>query len=209
MNIENIAIKDIKPYERNAKKHEKIGVSKMNNSMTIVIKNIKDIKPYEKNPRINDNAVDKVAESIKQFGWKVPIVIDKNNVIVTGHTRYKAAEKLGINEIPCIIANDLTDAQIKAYRIADNKVADFAIWDNKLLLEELADLDNIGEDIFTGFEIGDVFNVFDEKENSPIALNDTGFVYELVLKSEDKEKLKKIEEIWDKMNDGENTNEEK
>ena len=188
---------------------KQIGVSKMDNSMTIVIKNIKDIKPYEKNPRINDNAVDKVAESIKQFGWKVPIVIDKNNVIVTGHTRYKAAEKLGINEIPCIIANDLTDAQVKAYRIADNKVADFAIWDNKLLLEELADLDNIGGDIFTGFELGDVFNVFDEKENSPIALNDTGFVYELVLKSEDKDKLKKIEEIWDKMNDGENTNEEK
>lgn len=202
MNIENIAIKDIKPL-RNERR------CIMNNSMVIVTKNIKDIKPYEKNPRINDNAVDKVAESIKQFGWKVPIVIDKNNVIVTGHTRYKAAEKLGINEIPCIIANDLTDAQIKAYRIADNKVADFAIWDNKLLLEELADLDNIGEDIFTGFEIGDVFNVFDEKENSPIALNDTGFVYELVLKSEDKEKLKKIEEIWDKMNDGENTNEEK
>ena len=112
--------------------------------MVIITKNIKEIIPYEKNPRINENAVDKVAESIKQFGWKVPIVIDKNNVIVTGHTRYKAAEKLGINEIPCIIANDLTDAQIKAYRIADNKVADFAIWDNKLLLEELADLDNIG-----------------------------------------------------------------
>lgn len=181
----------------------------MDNSITIITKKIKDIKPYEKNPRINDNAVDKVAESIKQFGWKVPIVIDKNNVIVTGHTRYKAAEKLGINEIPCIIANDLTDAQIKAYRIADNKVADFAIWDNKLLLEELADLDNIGGDIFTGFEIGDVFNVFDEKENSPIALNDTGFVYELVLKSEDKEKLKKIEEIWDKMNGEDSTNEEK
>lgn len=70
---------------------------------------IKDLKPYEKNPRHNDQAVDYVAESIKQFGFKVPIVVDKDNVIVAGHTRYKAAKKLGINVVPCIIADDLTE----------------------------------------------------------------------------------------------------
>lgn len=88
--------------------------------------NIKDIRPYEKNPRKNNSAVAYVAESIKQFGFKVPIIIDKNNVIVAGHTRYKAAKKLGINTVPAIIADDLTDEQIKAFRLADNKVAEQA-----------------------------------------------------------------------------------
>ena len=85
---------------------------------------LKDIKPYGKNPRKNDDAVPYVAESIKQFGFKVPIVIDKNNVIVAGHTRYKAAKKLGFLRVPCIIADDLTDEQIKAFRLADNKVSE-------------------------------------------------------------------------------------
>ena len=86
------------------------------------IKNLKiqDLKPYEKNPRKNDEAVNFVAESIKQFGFKVPIIIDKNNVIVAGHTRFKAAKKLGISEVPCIVADDLTEEQIKAFRLADN-----------------------------------------------------------------------------------------
>lgn len=87
---------------------------------------LKDIKPYGKNPRKNDDAVPYVAESIKQFGFKVPIVIDKNNVIVAGHTRYKAAKKLGFKSVPCIIADDLTDEQIKAFRLADNKVSEKA-----------------------------------------------------------------------------------
>jgi ParB-like chromosome segregation protein Spo0J len=82
----------------------------------IVYKDIKSIKPYERNPRKNDSAVDSVAESIKQFGFKVPVVIDKDGTIVCGHTRYKAAKKLGIDEIPCIVADDLTEEQITAYR---------------------------------------------------------------------------------------------
>lgn len=98
---------------------------------------IGDIIPYEKNPRKNDDAVKYVAESIKQFGFKVPIVIDKNNVIVAGHTRYKASKKLGLKEVPCIVADDLTEEQIKAYRLADNKVAELAEWDDYLLGEEL------------------------------------------------------------------------
>ena len=98
---------------------------------------IGDIIPYEKNPRKNDEAVKYVAESIKQFGFKVPIVIDKNNVIVAGHTRYKASKKLGLKEVPCIVADDLTEEQIKAYRLADNKVAEQAEWDFDLLGAEL------------------------------------------------------------------------
>lgn len=114
--------------------------------------NIKDIRPYEKNPRKNNSAVAYVAESIKQFGFKVPIIIDKNNVIVAGHTRYKAAKKLGINTVPAIIADDLTDEQIKAFRLADNKVAEQAEWDIDLLNEELEEIFDIDMTDF-GFEV--------------------------------------------------------
>jgi site-specific DNA-methyltransferase (adenine-specific) len=108
--------------------------------MDVVLKKLTDITPYEKNPRKNDEAVKYVAESIKQFGFKVPIVIDRNSVIVAGHTRYKAAKKLHMDEVPCIVADDLTDEQIKAFRLADNKVAEKAEWDFDLLAEELNDL---------------------------------------------------------------------
>ena len=91
--------------------------------MQLIYKKLKDIKQYENNPRKNDEAVKYVAESIKEFGFKVPIVIDKDNVIVAGHTRWKAAKSLNIKEVPCIIADDLSDQQIKAYRLANNKVA--------------------------------------------------------------------------------------
>lgn len=113
---------------------------------------IKDIKPYEKNPRKNNSAVPYVAESIKQFGFKVPIIIDKNNVIVAGHTRYKAAKKLGINTVPVVIADDLTDEQIKAFRLADNKVAEQAEWDVDLLNEELEEIFDIDMTDF-GFDV--------------------------------------------------------
>lgn len=103
--------------------------------------NIDEIKPYDKNPRRNDNAVEKVAESIRAFGFKVPIVIDSDGVIVTGHTRYKAAQELGLEKVPCIRANDLTQNQIKAFRLADNKVAEFSQWDFDLLQIELKELE--------------------------------------------------------------------
>jgi len=102
---------------------------------------LEDLKPYEKNPRKNDNAVDAVAQSIKQFGFKSPIIIDADNVIICGHTRYKAAQKLKLDSVPCIVADDLSPEKIKAYRLADNKVAELAIWDDAFLLEELHDLD--------------------------------------------------------------------
>lgn len=97
--------------------------------MQIIYKKIGEVIPYENNPRKNDEAVEYVAKSIKEFGFKVPIIIDKNNVIVTGHTRLKAAMQLGMKEVPVIMADDLTEDQIKAFRLADNKVSEFAGWD--------------------------------------------------------------------------------
>lgn len=105
--------------------------------MEIQEKKIKELIPYEKNPRKNDAAVEYVTNSIKEFGFKVPIVIDKNGVIVCGHTRYKAAQRLRLKTVPCIIADDLNDEQIKAFRLADNKVSEKSEWDFDLLYEEL------------------------------------------------------------------------
>lgn len=120
--------------------------------MQIINKNINEIKPYENNPRKNDEAIKYVAESIKQFGFKVPIVIDKNGVIVAGHTRYKASKKLGLEEVPCIVADDLNEEQIKAFRLADNKVAEKSEWNFDLLDEELEDILNLDMSDF-GFEL--------------------------------------------------------
>lgn len=108
--------------------------------MEIVMKRIEDIIPYENNPRRNDDAVEYVANSIREFGFKVPIVIDKENVIVAGHTRLKASEQLGLKEVPCIVADDLTEDQIKAFRLADNKVGEIASWDFGKLEMELEDI---------------------------------------------------------------------
>lgn len=126
--------------------------------MDIINLELSNIKEYENNPRKNDEAVKYVAESIKQFGFKVPIVIDKNNVIVCGHTRYKAAQKLKLKTVPCIKADDLTDEQINAYRLADNKVSEKAEWDFDLLNFELGELDSTGIDMS---DFGFDFNVDD------------------------------------------------
>lgn len=120
--------------------------------MNIIEKNLKDIKPYDKNPRKNDNAVEQVANSIASFGFKVPIVIDKDNVIVCGHTRYKAAKKIGLKAVPCVVADDLTEEQIKAYRLADNKVSEKSEWDFDLLGEELNNIFDIDMSDF-GFDL--------------------------------------------------------
>ena len=129
--------------------------------MNIKMMGLDEIKPYEKNPRKNDDAVQYVAESIKEFGFKVPIVVDKDNVIVAGHTRYKAAKYLSLKQVPCVIADDLTKKQIKAYRLADNKVSEFAKWDNGLLDSELFDI---------GIDIDMCLFGFDEKENEEQAI---------------------------------------
>ena len=111
--------------------------------MNIVLKNLNEIKPYKNNPRKNENSIKYVENSIRDFGFKVPIVIDKNGEIVAGHTRYEASKNLGLKKVPCIVADDLNDAQIKAFRIADNKVADFSKWDFDKLAEEIKALENI------------------------------------------------------------------
>ena len=134
---------------------------------------IASLREYENNPRNNDRAVDAVAESIREFGFKVPIVIDGNNMIVCGHTRVKAAQKLGMETVPCIIANDLTPEQIKAFRLADNKTGELAGWDFAKLEEELAALDGFDMSAF-GFvqnEDVDINSFFEDagekKEKEP------------------------------------------
>lgn len=102
--------------------------------------NIERLVPYARNPRKNDGAVDKVAASIKEFGFRSPIVVDTEGVIIAGHTRYKAAKKLGLAEVPVHVADGLSPAQVKAYRIADNKVGELAEWDMEMLALEIEDL---------------------------------------------------------------------
>ena len=123
--------------------------------MQLVEKSVSDLKMYDNNPRKNDTAVDAVAKSIKEFGFKQPIVIDKNNVIVAGHTRYKALLKLGIDRVPCVVADDLTDEQIKGFRLVDNKTSELAEWDYSLLDFELEGIENIdmSEFQFVDFDI--------------------------------------------------------
>jgi hypothetical protein len=136
--------------------------------MEIVTKSLHELTPYDKNARKNDKAVPLVAKSIELFGFKVPIVIDRNNVIVCGHTRYKAAHALGIEEVPCIIADDLTDQQIKAYRLADNKVAEVSKWDKGILSLEMNEIFDFDMSDF-GFEIADPVDTVEielpQKEN--------------------------------------------
>ena len=131
--------------------------------MQIINKTLTELTPYQNNPRKNDAAVDKVAASIKEFGFKVPVVIDADGVIVAGHTRYKAAQSLGMSEIPCIVADDLTEEQIKAFRLADNKVGEFAEWDFDLLDKELQDITDIDMSEF-GFDDSDIPEVDDEPD---------------------------------------------
>lgn len=119
--------------------------------MKVKEESISNLKPYANNPRKNDEAVDKVAESIREFGFQQPIVVDKSNEIVAGHTRYKAAQKLGMETVPVVVADELTEEQIKAYRLADNKTAEGAVWDWGKLDEELTAIKDMDMTLF-GFE---------------------------------------------------------
>ena len=152
--------------------------------MQIIEKSIESIIPYDKNPRLNDEAVKYVAESIKQFGFKVPIIIGQDNVIIAGHTRIKAAKELGYKTVPCIVADDLTPEQIKAFRLADNKVAEKAEWDFDLLGDELDDILNIDMEAF-GFD----FEI--EEEEQEVQEDD----YEAELPEEPKAKIGDIYQL--------------
>lgn len=130
--------------------------------MQVKTVSIDKIKPYENNPRNNDDAVDAVANSIKEFGWQQPIVVDTDGVIIAGHTRYKAAKKLGYKEVPIVVADKLTEEQVNAYRLADNKVGELANWDTKKLDDELqALLDQIDMTDF-GFDENIEFDPADD-----------------------------------------------
>ena len=130
----------------------------------IVMLPVSEVRPYEKNPRKNADAVKFVKASIEQFGFKVPIIVDSNRVIVAGHTRLLAAKSLGMAEVPCIMADDLTDDQIRAFRLADNKVGEFAEWDMDLLGDEL---DAIAE--ACDIDMGDFgFDLSDEEETEVV-----------------------------------------
>ena len=152
--------------------------------MEIVNKKLDEIRPYANNPRFNDDAVEYVANSIKEFGFRVPIVIDKNGEIVAGHTRYKAALELGLEEVPCVIADDLNEEQIKAFRLVDNKVSEYSQWNFELLEEEMKELDiDMGE---FGFEsLNDLTDddfiqdteITKEKENKTIICPNCGMEF--------------------------------
>lgn len=147
--------------------------------MKIIDKKLAELTPYANNPRLNDGAVDAVAASIKAFGFKVPIIIDKDGVIVAGHTRLKAAQKLGLKTVPCIVADDLTPEQVKAFRLADNKVGELAEWDLDTLKVELG---NIGEIDLSGmgFDLNDDKPAEDIIEPTEKEINGYQFVHYMV-----------------------------
>lgn len=132
---------------------------------------ISKIKPYENNPRDNEAGVDAVANSIKQFKWQQPIVVDKDNVIIVGHTRYLAAKKLGLKEVPVKVATGLTPEQVKAYRLADNKTGELTSWDDELLSGELNDILDIDMSDF-GFSIDNLPEIEIQGENNEVAEDD-------------------------------------
>lgn len=157
--------------------------------MKIVEKRIDELKPYLNNPRFNDDAVKYVANSIKEFGFKVPLVIDKDGTIITGHTRYKASIELGLEKIPCIIADDLNEEQIKAFRLADNKVSEMSSWNLDFLEEELNDIDLDME------EFG--FKEFEDTEIERTDISDKEFErYEIIISCKDE---KEQEAIYNKL----------
>lgn len=133
--------------------------------MEVISKSIDEITPYINNPRNNDQAVDAVANSIKEFGWQQPIVVDKNMVIIVGHTRYKAAKRLKLDKVPVVVATNLTDEQAKAYRLADNKVGELADWNDDLLSDELAGIDDIDMSDFGFDELDDPAKLEDAKDD--------------------------------------------
>ena len=155
----------------------------MDKEMKIVYKSIDELREYENNPRNNEKAVAAVAASLKKFKWKQPIVIDAAGVIVCGHTRYKAAKQLGMQAVPCVVADDLTEEEIRAYRLADNKTAEQAEWNFDKLDAEMEMLQGMDMAAF-GFDIGD-----DGDENEPKERDDlsdkVGAIYEVIVECAD------------------------
>lgn len=162
----------------------------MKNKNNVVYMNPEEIKPYGNNPRHNDGAVKAVAESIKSFGFNQPIVVDKNNVIIVGHTRWKAAKQLGLQEVPVLKADYLTDEQANAYRLADNKTGELAEWNFEKLEEELESFRSSEIDMTEfGFTIEDMFGGAGEEEGAEAGKKENGYsiVYEIAFNDEDEQ----------------------
>ncbi len=141
----------------------------------IVMVRIEDIHPYANNPRINDAAVPAVKESIKEFGFRVPIIIDAAGTIIAGHTRYKAAQELELEEVPVICADDLSSEQVQAFRVIDNKTQELAKWDYAKLDEELSKIMDIDMSLFGFTDIGNEEGTVREQnldDSSEISLDD-------------------------------------
>lgn len=170
--------------------------------MKIIEKKLSDIKPYERNPRRNDEAVKYLMESIKQFGFKQPIVVDSDGVIVAGHTRFKAAKNLGMKEVPCVVADDLTPEQVKAFRLADNKVGEIATWDFELLgleLDELAefeiDMDDFG--FYNDFDedrFDDLFQNKPEEESEKAPKEEAPPQWKVIIHADGEDEAREIKE---------------
>lgn len=166
--------------------------------MEIVEKKPSELKEYENNPRNNDDAVPYVKESIKNFGFKVPIIIDKNNVIIAGHTRLKAAKELKLKKVPCIYADDLTDEQVKAFRLADNKVSEFSNWNFQLLDMELAEISMDMKPLgFTEHDEEYIDDFFEKGNEAKPNSSDGSYTVTVTLESE--ENLKKLQAFLDEM----------
>ena len=163
--------------------------------MEIINVDLDKIKPYENNPRFNEDSVQYVANSIKEFGFKVPIVIDKNYVIVTGHTRYKASKKLKLKEVPCIIADDLTEEQINLFRIVDNKANEMSSWDYGLLFNEIEELKEFDLQEF-GFLIEDnAIDFIEEMMDSDLSGDSADFDLEKIEIEFDKDYEEQIKKV--------------
>ena len=180
------------------------------NDVRITYKRLSELHPYGNNPRRNDEAVEAVAESIRQFGFKVPIVADESGEIIAGHTRFKASKRLGLDRVPVIIADDLTDEQIRAFRLADNKTAELAEWDEDLLKLELESIDIDMEafgfeefDIETGEPIAEEDGYEPEPPENPVsALGDVWRLGEHILVVGDSTEPETIEKAMDALEEG-------
>lgn len=174
----------------------------------VVYKSVDELIPYINNPRLNDDAVDAVASSIKNFGFKNPIVIDSDNEIINGHTRLKAAKKLGLDTVPVIVADDLTEAQKKAFRLVDNKVSEIAEWDIEKLDIELEELNGLDLDM-SAFGFGeamidvDLDNVFFEEEDNQEKEKENYLTFgevKIKLNSSELKALNEQHEMWTQNN---------
>lgn len=168
--------------------------------MNIIEKKLSELKPYERNPKRNDEAVKYVMESIKEFGFKNPILVDKDGVIIAGHTRFKAAKQLGLEVVPCVVADDLTPEQVKAFRLADNKVGEIATWDFDLLHLELDELDGLEIDMadfgfYNGFDEDQFDDLFESKANEQKEEDpkeEEVANWKVIIRAEDEEEAKQI-----------------